>query len=209
MTVTGYLKAGTDAAFAPKSSAWQATTAVKAGQLLHNAGILYRVTADMTTPSSFNTTNLTVVSGGGSSLAPTAVKTAGYSAAAGDLVPADATSGGITITLPTTPADKTQIVVKKIDASTNAVAVACGGSDVFNKTGGSTSISLAVQNQSLFAQYQASSGLWYVIAIDPAALGGAARLNVGTTTGTVAAGDDSRFSVGLAGANLYLARNYR
>jgi hypothetical protein len=55
------------AASAPISSAWTANTAVKAGQLLTQAGTLYSVNADMTTPSSFATTGLTAVSGGGSS----------------------------------------------------------------------------------------------------------------------------------------------
>ena len=65
MSVTGYTQTGADAAFATKSAAWQASTAVKAGQLLTRSGVTYIVNADMTTPSSFNTTGLTAVGGGG------------------------------------------------------------------------------------------------------------------------------------------------
>jgi hypothetical protein len=97
-------------------------------------------------------------------LTPTAVKTAPYTAAALDLVPVDATSAAVAITLPTAPADKTRISVKKIDASVNAVTVQRGGSsDVFNKASGTTSVALALTNQSLTIQYQASTGIWYVV----------------------------------------------
>lgn len=100
------------------------------------------------------------------SLTPTAVKTANYTAAANDLVPVDATSGTVAVTLPTTPADKTRIAVKKIDSSTNTVTINRGGSDVFNKTGGSTSLTLSLVNQAVTLQYKTSGGIWYVVSDD-------------------------------------------
>lgn len=109
--------------------------------------------------------NLTV--SGGASLVPTAVKTANYTAAASDYVPVNTTSGSITITLPTAPADNTIIGVKHvIQSSTNIVTVAAGGSDVFNKTGGSTSLTLPLLNQGLLLQYNASGAIWYVTGDD-------------------------------------------
>jgi hypothetical protein len=100
-------------------------------------------------------------------LTPTAVKTGAYNAAAGDIVPADATGAAFTITLPTAPIDKTRLVIKKIDSTTNAVTVARGGStDVFNKAGGSTSVSLTLQNQGVSLQYASSGGIWYVVGDD-------------------------------------------
>lgn len=101
-------------------------------------------------------------------LIPTAVKTGAYTAAANDLVPADATSAGFTVTLPDAPADRTRIAVKKIDSTTNVVTIARNGSgtDVFNKSGGSTSLTLALPNQSVMLQYAASPKIWYVVGDD-------------------------------------------
>jgi hypothetical protein len=95
-------------------------------------------------------------------LIPTAVKTSSYTATAQDYVPVDTTAGAVTITLPTAPADKTRIGVKHvIQGGTNAVTIARGGTDVFNKAGGSTSLSLLLLNQSFVLQYKASTGIWY------------------------------------------------
>ena len=100
-------------------------------------------------------------------LAPTAVKTSAYAASAGDFVPVDTTSGAVTITLPTAPADKAQVGIKHvIQGSTNAVTYACGGSDVINKAGGATSGSLSILAQTVWLQYKASTAIWYVLADD-------------------------------------------
>lgn len=50
------------AAAAPKSQLWTAATAYIVGQLVHNAGILYRVSTAHTSPGSFSATNLSVIS---------------------------------------------------------------------------------------------------------------------------------------------------
>lgn len=97
---------------------------------------------------------------------PVALKATPYSANANEFVPVDAASGTIAITLPTAPPDKTRIGVKKIDASANLVTITRGGTDVFNKAGGSTSVSLTYQNQGSQFQYEAATGIWYVVAAD-------------------------------------------
>jgi hypothetical protein len=107
--------------------------------------------------------------GGGSGLTPTAVKTGAYTAAAGEFVPVDTTGGAVTVTLPSAPADGARVGVKMVvQGGTNAVTVARGGTDVFNKAGGSTSLTLALVFQSVMLQYQASSGIWYVQSTDAA-----------------------------------------
>jgi hypothetical protein len=93
---------------------------------------------------------------------PTAVKTAAYTAAVGELVPADAASGGFTVTLPAAPASGSTVWVKKIDTTTNTVTVQRGNStDVFNETSGPTLLQLAVPGESVQVQYK--SGVWYVV----------------------------------------------
>lgn len=100
-------------------------------------------------------------------LIPTAVKTGAYTAAAQDLVPVDTTSGAVTITLPTAPVDKTQVAVKHvIQGSTNAVTIALGGSDVLNRTGGATSMTLPLLAQAAVLQYKATGAIWYVVEDD-------------------------------------------
>lgn len=105
---------------------------------------------------------------GGSSLAPTAVKTSNYTAAVNDLVPVDATSGNIVITLPTAPADKSQIAVKMIavTAGTYTTTINTGGSDLYNKVGGGTTLSLILLNQAVILQYKSSGAIWYVLSDD-------------------------------------------
>jgi len=100
-------------------------------------------------------------------LVPTSLKTSAYNAVAGDFVAVDASGGSVTVTLPTTPADKTRIGVKLINVSGSYTAtVATGGSDVFNKTSGATSLSLSLLSQGVLLQYASSSGIWYVQADD-------------------------------------------
>jgi hypothetical protein len=104
-------------------------------------------------------------------LTPTAVKAGAYTAAAGDYVPCDTTSGGFTVTLPSAPADMTVAGVKHVTQGStggvpNTVTIACGGSDVLNKAGGSTSVTLALLAQGILLQYKASLGVWYVTSDD-------------------------------------------
>jgi hypothetical protein len=104
--------------------------------------------------------------GGGFSLTRTAVKTSGYTAAAGDLVPVDTTSGAVTVTLPNAPSANALVAVKHIiQGAANAVTVACAGSDVFNKASGSTTAVLSLLNQGILLQYN-GSGVWTVLSDD-------------------------------------------
>lgn len=105
--------------------------------------------------------------GSGTVLVPTAVKTTNYTAVVNDFIPVDTTSGTVTITLPTAPADKAQIGIKQvIRGGTNVVTIAAGGSDVFNRAGGPTTATLTLSSQSLIAQYKASGAIWYLITGD-------------------------------------------
>lgn len=106
--------------------------------------------------------------GGGTTLTPTAVKTSAYTAAAGDFVPVDATAGTVTVTLPVSPADKTQIAVKMVArGGTFQTTVACGAGARFNvaTTGSSTRV-LNVLGESVLMQYKASNSVWYIISND-------------------------------------------
>jgi len=105
--------------------------------------------------------------GAAQQLVPTAVKTANYTASAGDLVPVSTLGGAVTITLPNAPADKTVVGVKHvIQGSTNAVTVNAAGSDVFNNSGGATSLSLPLLAQGVLLQYRSTGAIWYVVSND-------------------------------------------
>lgn len=100
-------------------------------------------------------------------LTAVAKQTSAYTAAPGQFVPVDTTSGAVTVTLPTAPANNATIAVKMvIQGSTNAATVACGGSDVINKTGGSTTFPLTTLNQGVVLQYKSSGAIWYAITSD-------------------------------------------
>lgn len=100
-------------------------------------------------------------------LLSTSVKTSAYAANPGELVPVNATSGSVVVTLPTAPADRAQIAVKLVAVSgSNTATVSRGGTDVFNATGGPTSLTLAALNETVLLQYATSGGIWYVISTD-------------------------------------------
>jgi hypothetical protein len=140
-------------------------------------------------------------------LTPTAVKTAAtYTAAVGDLVPVDTTSNAVTVTLPSAPADGSMVAVTFVtQGSTNNVTIARGGTDVFNKTGGSTSITLTSVPSSRLFQYQATGGIWHVVASRtvspvPIADGGTAATDASTARtnlglGTLATQADSAVAI--------------
>lgn len=100
---------------------------------------------------------------GGSSLAPTAVKTSAYNAVVGDLIPCDVSGGSFTVTLPTAPADKAQICVEVVKRVTTGaptyVTISCGGSDVLFIAAGATSGIFG--RGSIILQYNASGAIWY------------------------------------------------
>jgi hypothetical protein len=97
----------------------------------------------------------------------TVVTSAGspYSATAGAFIPIDASGGNVIVNLPHQPADATRIEVKLIalnSPATNTVTINSVSGDVFNKTSGSTSVTLSLLNQAVMLQYASSTGIWYV-----------------------------------------------
>lgn len=124
-------------------------------------------TSDANKPVS--TAQQVALDGKTANLVPTVVKTAAYTAAVNDLVVCDATTA-FTVTLPTAPADKSRVAVKLVlpaSPTTNQlITIASAGSDVFNKTGGVTALTLALQNQAVVLQYKASGAIWYVVSTD-------------------------------------------
>lgn len=95
---------------------------------------------------------------------PVTVQTSAYTASPGDFVPVDTTSGGVTVTLPTAPADQTIVAVKMIkQGSTNTVTISAGGADAFNLSGGSQTATLTLLNQLVVLQYDQAIQAWYVV----------------------------------------------
>lgn len=76
-----------------------------------------------------------------------ATKTANYTlTTTDDVIKADATSGAITMTLPTAVGVKKAYRIKKIDSTSNAVNIATTSSQTID---GSSSIAITVQNTAL------------------------------------------------------------
>jgi hypothetical protein len=100
---------------------------------------------------------------GGSSLVPTAIKSANYNAAVSDLVLANASSSW-TVTLPTTPANKSQVGVAMVaQTGTDVISVTAGGSDVINSNGstGVSTLTVGTLNQIIILQYDSTLTSWY------------------------------------------------
>lgn len=106
------------------------------------------------------------IGGGGSAdklgLTPTAVKTANYTAAVGDLVPIDTSTVNVTVTLPTAPADGSVIAVTLVTLGFGTGTVACGGSDHIDVAStGPTSITMNWTGHHMVLQYRAANAVWY------------------------------------------------
>ena len=90
-----------------------------------------------------------------------------YSAAAGQYVPVDTTSGNVTVNLPASAADKAIVGIKHvIQGGTNAVTWVATGGAVINKTGGGTQGTLPLASQGVITQYAAAGTIWYVYSDD-------------------------------------------
>lgn len=91
--------------------------------------------------------------------AVTPIKTSGYQAQVGEIIPCDASAAGFTVSLPATPVDGSRVIVKKIDASSNAVLVQRTGSDVINEA--SSTVQLLAPSQCVTLRY--ADGSWLVV----------------------------------------------
>lgn len=156
---------------------------------------------------SYNGSSLAWATPGG--LTPTAVKTANYTATAGEYVPVNTTSGSVTVTLPTAPADGTQIAVKIVSGGNSCIVARGGSSDVFNVDSGSTTITLTAVGIGVTLRYAAASSIWYSLDSTPlSALNGAYAPSAGPVPTAYAASTDARFVSATAGrkiANFTLA----
>lgn len=135
-----------------------------------------------------------------STLTPTGVKTGNYTAVPGDLVPFDTGSGARVLTLPSTPPDKTRVAAKVTLGTVgaggilaNALTIQAGGTDVFNKTGGVTTLTVNTLNQLAELQYAAGGGIWYVLD-DSLAVAALQAMFVSATAPVFASGAIADFS---------------
>lgn len=96
-------------------------------------------------------------------LAPTAVKTANYTAVAGDLVRVDSTAAAFTVTLPATPADGDRVALLDVTnkCGTNAVLIAAAGSKTveFDATG----LSANINGASVVLVYTNANSNWKML----------------------------------------------
>jgi hypothetical protein len=132
-------------------------------------------------------------------LAQTAVQASAYTAAANQVVPCDISGGSFTVSLPNAPAAGTlfaAVVVAVSGVGVNTLTLAAQGSDVFDKTGGGTTKTLQLLDQSRLYEY--NSGVWAkVAAADPYLQVAASRL--GTVFLDQYAGtDDQKMALALA-----------
>lgn len=96
-------------------------------------------------------------------LTAVALKAVNYVAGSNEFVPTDTTAGNVQVTLPNAPADKTRVGIKMVIMGTGfSTTVVTAGTDVYNRAGGPTSASLLITGQAMTAQYQASTGIWYI-----------------------------------------------
>jgi hypothetical protein len=103
------------------------------------------------------------ITGAGSTLTPTATKTATYTAAVGDLAMMNVSGGATVLNLPAAPADKSQVGYRAIGA-TSAVPLTVnrGGSDTIGTTG-ATSATVPLADETLVYQYDAPNSRWLTI----------------------------------------------
>lgn len=115
---------------------------------------------------------------------PVAAKTSSYTVTSFDeVITADATSGAFTITLPTAVGRTRRVVVKKVDASTNAVTIDGAGSELID---GQLTRTLSAQGNAVTLVPSASGWISQaVIGTDPDAAAAAAVAALSALTQTV------------------------
>lgn len=126
-------------------------------------------------------------------LVPVAVQTAAFSPLANSFVPVSTAAGAVTVTLPLAPNDRTVIGVKLVAAGNTLTIATGGGSDVFDVSGGATSITISTLDQAVLLQYWAAGAIWYQVANYSSGGGGGGVTSFNTRTGAVvpASGDYS------------------
>lgn len=75
----------------------------------------------------------------------------------------DVSSGAASVTLPTTPADQTQVNVAKTDSSSNGSTINAGGSATFNGISGNTTLTLYAQFETAWLQYRSATNTWTIL----------------------------------------------
>ena len=103
------------------------------------------------------------ISGGGSSLTPTDVKTSAYTASTNDLVRCDTTSGGFSVTLPSSPADGATIAfldMASTFATSNLTVLPNTGKTIESD---STSYILDINGTSVSFVYNLASTNWRLL----------------------------------------------
>ncbi|MFB6805472.1 hypothetical protein [Streptomyces sp. NPDC056387] len=126
---------------------------------------------------------------------PVAAKTSGYTVTSFDeVITADATSGAFTITLPTAVGRARRVVVKKIDASANAVTIDGAGSELID---GQLTRTLSAQGNAVTLVPSGSGWVSQsVIGTDPDAAAASAVATLSALTQTVVKTvDETRTSV--------------
>jgi hypothetical protein len=138
---------------------------------------------------------------GKASLMPTTVKTTAYTALVNDYVPVDATSANVTITLPAAPVDGSEVGIKLIaTASSHVCTVVRAGTDVFNMTGGASSVTISLVGVNITLRYSATIGVWHAVESTPAsALTSTFAPSAGPVPALYAASADTRFISAVAG----------
>jgi hypothetical protein len=97
----------------------------------------------------------------------TAVQTSNYTASVNQYVLVSTTSGSVTVTFPTAPANFTVIGAKQvIRGGTNTVTIQLGGSDTFDTPGGSQTSTLTLLNQAGTWQYNSATAIWVRVSDD-------------------------------------------
>ena len=168
-TVTGNTVNGTHASYAIAEQNSTTNYNVIVGNAVTSASTPVINTAGANTIEASNTG----AASGYTELAP-AIRTGSNPVHPGELSACDTTSGSFTLTLPSPPsAAGAQYGAKMIVQGTpggvgNTVTIATSGTDVFNKTGGATSMSLSLLNQGILLQYLPGSpnGIWYILSDD-------------------------------------------
>ena len=121
-------------------------------------------------------------------LIPTSVQTGNYIASPADLAVMNVPGGGLTVTLPNAPADRTRVGVKlAVVASGGVCTVSTAGSDVFDVASGATTMAMTFLHHVAIFQYSATPKIWYVHAWDFPITGTPANGNVPIASSSSAA----------------------